>query len=57
MPTKHPLVRTFGAQIKCPKGTAEDRNLNEICIRKAIKCHHLNMVVGVLRITAHDRYS
>jgi hypothetical protein len=39
MPIKDPLVHTlnFKTRIKCPLGDAKDRNLNEICIRKAIK--------------------
>ena len=25
-----------------PVGAAEDQNVNESCIRRAIQCHHLN---------------
>jgi hypothetical protein len=45
----------FGAGIKWLVGAA-DQNLNDRCIRKANKCGHLNLVVGILSISMHDRY-
>ena len=36
MPIEHPFVHVFGTRIKSPQEAAEDRNLNEISIRKAI---------------------
>jgi len=45
----------FGAGIKWLVGAADDQNLNDSCIRKANKCGHLNLVVGILSISMHDR--
>lgn len=38
-------------------GAAEDQNLNKICIKKAIKCSHLNPTFDVLSTTLCDRYT
>jgi hypothetical protein len=41
-------------ELNTQEETAEDWNLNEICIRKAIKCHRLNPTVHVLGIMVRD---
>jgi hypothetical protein len=38
----------FGAEIKLLVGAAEDQNLSESFIRKANKCHHLHVALGIL---------
>jgi len=35
---------TLWRRIQCSARVSEDWNLNEICIRKAIKCPHLNLI-------------
>jgi len=40
-------VEPFGAGIKCQVQCTEDQNLNESCIRKALKCHDLYLMLGI----------
>ena len=44
---KHTTVVVGMSWSKCPVKAKEDHNLNEICLRKAIKCSHLNLMFGV----------
>jgi hypothetical protein len=37
--------------------SAEDQNLNEVRIRKVVKCHDHNLTYGILSITLCDRYT
>jgi hypothetical protein len=41
-------------ELNSQEEAAKDWNLNEICIRKAIKCYRLNLTVHVLGIMMHD---
>jgi len=38
-------------------GGADDGNFNETYIKKAIKCHHLNLTFDILSITLCDGYT
>lgn len=49
--------RLIEAGIKCLVGGADDGNLNETYIRRAIKCHHLNLPFDILSITQCDEYT
>jgi len=49
--------KLFGTRIKCLLEAKEDQNLNEICIRKAIKYYHLNTTFGILSTTMYDEYT
>jgi hypothetical protein len=49
--------RLIEAGIKCLVGGADDGNLNETYIKKAIKCQHLNLKFDILNITLCDRYT
>jgi len=51
------MISSFDVRIKCPVGAAEDQNLNDICIRKTVKCHHLNLIFIVLSIALCDGYT
>jgi len=44
---------TLGTRIKCLVGATEDQNLNDICIIKTVKCHHPNVMSGVLSIVLY----
>jgi len=47
----------FGTRIKCLMEAKEDQNLNEICIRQTIKCHHLNITSGIFSTRLYDEYT
>jgi hypothetical protein len=51
------MILPFDARIKCPVGAAENQNLNDIFVRKTVKCHHLNLISGVLSIALCDGYT
>jgi hypothetical protein len=46
----------LGTGTKCPIGSVEDWNLNELSIRKAIKCRDLKLISNIFSITLHDGY-
>lgn len=48
------LVNPLAPALNCQVGAAEDWNFNEICTRKAMKCHFLNLTFGILSITLCD---
>jgi hypothetical protein len=39
-----------GTRIKCPVGAVEDQS----CIKNVIKCHHLNLTLGVVMTSPSD---
>jgi len=38
-------------------GASGDQNLNESCVREVIKCHQLNLMLGVLSFSLHHGYT
>jgi hypothetical protein len=51
------MILPFDARIKCLVGAAENQKLSDMCIRKAVKCNHLNFVFGVLSIALCDGHT
>jgi hypothetical protein len=51
------LVNPLAPELNCQVGAAEDWNLNEICMRKAIKCHRLTLMFGNLSIMLCGGYT
>jgi len=46
---------TLGTRIKCLVGATEDQNLNDNCIRKAIKHHQFDLMFSIVSITLSER--
>jgi len=46
--------RLIEAGIKGLVGGSDDGNLNETSTWRAIKCHHLNLTLGIVRISLLD---
>jgi len=45
-----PVLQPACAGIKWLVVATEDKNQNESCIRKAMKCHHTSLVLGILSL-------
>jgi hypothetical protein len=48
------ITLTILCQDYMPSGAAEDWNLIEICVMKAVKCHHHNLTFDILSIVLCD---
>jgi len=47
----------FSARFTSPVEAAENWDLNDSHIKKAIKCQYLNMMLIILSISLHDSYT